>query len=619
MRQKRFQKWMLGVLLGLFILPTLSWGKNMEVRSTEALKEIPILHEGRVKPLDTFARVHLLTFSGRSTLKDQSAMDWLMEVLFDPMTAFQRRLFKIRSSDVIETLNLPERSDHRYSFHELSSTLQQISPMLNALHHQEKEARTPSQNQLLEVYFKTVRYYEISRSFSPFLSLFWVESPELARQLGVEVGINYTYLEISKFRPQLQKALSSLKGGHGELTEFQQDSIRLFHDMMKVEEETESGIFRVIPPQWKEDGAEWFSPWAVFHLGKGSPQTAGMIQAWRDLAGSYAQGGASWDTAAQKLRSLSPDLLKLEVLYNEWSVFGKALALYVLSFLLLATSWIFIGRVASRLQTASFVSLLTAGGLHLLGVVWRIIIMQRPPVSTLYESIIFVSLIAVIFGIILECVRKDNIGILIATVIGALLHFVALGYTDDGDTMGMLVAVLNTNFWLATHVVTITIGYGCCFVGGVIGHIYLIKRLIDPSNTAKLTEIYRNMVGVSLFALFFALFGTILGGIWADQSWGRFWGWDPKENGALLIVLWLLWLLHGILTDYVKNLGFALGMVVTNIVVALAWFGVNLLNVGLHSYGFTDSAFLNLALFCVLELLFGLTFYFWIRLREKQS
>ncbi|MDO8494531.1 MAG: cytochrome c biogenesis protein CcsA, partial [Deltaproteobacteria bacterium] len=99
-----------------------------------------------------------------------------------------------------------------------------------------------------------------------------------------------------------------------------------------------------------------------------------------------------------------------------------------------------------------------------------------------------------------------------------------------------------------------------------------------------------------------------------DQSWGRFCGWDPKENGALLIVLWLLFLLHGILTKYVKPLGFALGMVITNIIVALAWFGVNLLNVGLHSYGFTENIALNLALFVGFELLFGLGTYAWIRI-----
>ena len=113
----------------------------------------------------------------------------------------------------------------------------------------------------------------------------------------------------------------------------------------------------------------------------------------------------------------------------------------------------------------------------------------------------------------------------------------------------------------------------------------------------------RNMNGLTLFALFFTLFGTILGGIWADQSWGRFWGWDPKENGAMLIVLSLLVLIHGRIAGSFSAFTIACGLVLTNIVVALAWFGVNLLNVGLHSYGFTEGVALNLAIFCLIEVL----------------
>ena len=117
------------------------------------------------------------------------------------------------------------------------------------------------------------------------------------------------------------------------------------------------------------------------------------------------------------------------------------------------------------------------------------------------------------------------------------------------------------------------------------------------------------MFGMTLIALFFTTFGTILGGIWGDQSWGRFWGWDPKENGALLIVMWLLMMIHMKVSGLVQAKGFALGMVILNICVALAWFGVNLLNVGLHSYGFTDGVALNLFIFVLIELFFGLILF----------
>jgi ABC-type transport system involved in cytochrome c biogenesis permease subunit len=94
--------------------------------------------------------------------------------------------------------------------------------------------------------------------------------------------------------------------------------------------------------------------------------------------------------------------------------------------------------------------------------------------------------------------------------------------------------------------------------------------------------------GVTCFGLLFATVGTILGGIWANYSWGRFWGWDPKENGALLIVLWMILTLHSRMGGYVRDFGFCVLAVVGGTVVAFSWWGVNLLGVGLHSYGFTS-------------------------------
>ena len=108
-----------------------------------------------------------------------------------------------------------------------------------------------------------------------------------------------------------------------------------------------------------------------------------------------------------------------------------------------------------------------------------------------------------------------------------------------------------------------------------------------------------------------------MGGIWADQSWGRFWGWDPKENGALLIVLCQLMMIHMRLSGIAKRAEFALGMGLNNITVALAWFGVNLLQVGLHSYGFDDGVARNLFIFIAVELVICFGLYFWPRLKTK--
>jgi ABC-type transport system involved in cytochrome c biogenesis permease subunit len=179
-----------------------------------------------------------------------------------------------------------------------------------------------------------------------------------------------------------------------------------------------------------------------------------------------------------------------------------------------------------------------------------------------------------------------------------------------------LVAVLNSNFWLATHVTTITTGYGATVICSLIGHLYLIKAVFKPNDKAQLKTIYNNMLAMTFIALFFTMFGTILGGIWGDQSWGRFWGWDPKENGALLIVMWLLMMIHLKISGLAKGEGYALGLVLANITVALAWFGVNLLSVGLHSYGFTEGVALNLFVFILAEVLIGFSLYGMIKYKK---
>ena len=108
--------------------------------------------------------------------------------------------------------------------------------------------------------------------------------------------------------------------------------------------------------------------------------------------------------------------------------------------------------------------------------------------------------------------------------------------------------------------------------------------------------------GIVCFSLFFSFIGTVLGGIWADQSWGRFLGWDPKENGALMMVLWAAIMLHAKLGKFVHEKGFMIAAVFGNIITSFSWFGVNMLGVGLHSYGFMEKTFLWLFAFILSQL-----------------
>jgi ABC-type transport system involved in cytochrome c biogenesis permease subunit len=219
-------------------------------------------------------------------------------------------------------------------------------------------------------------------------------------------------------------------------------------------------------------------------------------------------------------------------------------------------------------------------------------------VTNLYSSAIFIGWAAVLLGLVLEKFNKDGIGLMVAALVGFTTQIIAHNLALGGDTMEMMRAVLDTNFWLATHVVTITLGYSAMFIAGALAIIYILRGVFTTSLTKGTADALGKMVyGIICFATLFSFVGTVLGGIWADQSWGRFWGWDPKENGALLIVLWCAVILHARWGGLVRSRGLMNMALVGNIITSFSWFGVNMLGIGLHSYGFMDSAFKWLVLF----------------------
>ena len=235
---------------------------------------------------------------------------------------------------------------------------------------------------------------------------------------------------------------------------------------------------------------------------------------------------------------------------------------------------------------------------------FRIFLEGRPPVTNLYSSAIFVGWGIVILGMIFERVFKVGVGIVMAGAGGFVTQIIAHHLSLSGDTMEMLQAVLDTNIWLATHVVVITLGYSAMFAAGLVAIAYVVLGFFTPLLAGDIRKALNRIVyGIVCFATLFSFVGTILGGIWADQSWGRFWGWDPKENGALLIVLWCAVMLHARWGGLVKERGLMALSIFGNIVTSFSWFGVNMLGVGLHSYGFMDKAFQWLMVFIASQVL----------------
>jgi len=276
--------------------------------------------------------------------------------------------------------------------------------------------------------------------------------------------------------------------------------------------------------------------------------------------------------------------------YEFFNPIGWSYGLYIIAGLLCLFG-LTIRSEAVR-QSAFWICLITLG-IHTLAIASRIYISERPPVVSLYSAAVFIGWAIVLACVVAEGLFPISISLLVASVAGYLSLQVAYGL-DIGDSMPVLQAVLDTQFWLSTHVISVSLGYSATFLAGFLGiGIVLLSLLMSfssgspklPKMRSTVDMLYRICYGVVCFGIFFSFVGTVLGGLWGDDSWGRFWGWDPKENGALMIVLWNALLLHAKWDRLVGSLGFAIFAIGGNIITAWSMFGTNILGIGLHAYG----------------------------------
>ena len=316
-------------------------------------------------------------------------------------------------------------------------------------------------------------------------------------------------------------------------------------------------------------------------------------------------------TTRKAAERLNLDRIGFETYFNNFSPFTLCIVLYICAFVLAVLAWL--GWPEGFNRSANWLLWFTFA-LHTFGLICRIYISGRPPITNLYSSAVFIGWAAVFFALLFEVIYKLGVGNLLAAALGFPTMIIAyyLTFDNDGDTIGVMQAVLDTNFWLATHVVCITLGYATTLVAGALGILTIVLGLL----TGRLNEDHRRQLtrmtyGTICFAIFFSFIGTILGGLWADDSWGRFWGWDPKENGALMIVIWNAIVLHARWGKMVGERGLAALAVCGNIVTLWSWFGVNEMGVGLHSYGFTEGRAFWLGIFMLSQLAIVAVAYAW--------
>jgi cytochrome c-type biogenesis protein CcsB len=322
------------------------------------------------------------------------------------------------------------------------------------------------------------------------------------------------------------------------------------------------------------------------------------------------------EAATPKFEEMKTHLIA-EVYYNRLRPFFQALLMYLLAGVL----WMFAAeRAPGQAPQRSIVRLLakfmTFGALmlHIVGFGLRCYVAGRPPVTNMYESIIWVSLLCMIFALLIYAKTRARVLITSATILSGITLFAADAAPLLMDpTIRPLVPVLRSNYWLTIHVLTITASYAAFMLAMGIANITLAHffRQTRGATQAGAVSIPQRIMALNqltyralMFGTVLLAAGTILGGIWADYSWGRFWGWDPKEVWALIALLAYMAMLHGRMTGWVGNFGFPLWTTICFSTVIMAWYGVNfVLGVGLHSYGFSSGGQAVMATFVTVQIL----------------
>lgn len=359
-----------------------------------------------------------------------------------------------------------------------------------------------------------------------------------------------------------------------------------------LEQLMKGSAFAVVPHPG-ETGGKWEAPDQATALYPDKEAAKKVEAAAEAIKGAFRTSDhAAFKAASQEfseaLASLNPEaypsksLMELETRYGKLHPFRWA-------WILLATAAIVLGltSIAGR-QTGYRIAwglISVSLALQVYGFVARVIIGGRGPVTNMYESVLWVAFGTIFFAMIMEAIYRSRVIFAAATPVAVLCLIIADTQTVVlKSSIDPLEAVLRNNFWLSTHVTSITLSYAAFALGLGVAHIILGKVLLGRDVTAALYNyLYRALqIGVLLLAI-----GTILGGVWANYSWGRFWDWDPKETWALITLLAYLALLHGRFAGWWKGFGLAVGSILSFMAVVMAWYGVNfVLGEGLHSYGF---------------------------------
>jgi ABC-type transport system involved in cytochrome c biogenesis permease subunit len=488
------------------------------------------------------------------------------------------------------------------------------------------EVQLPAEQVILDLWFKPENWDD-----RPIIMLNFLE---LKKKLGLpEDRKLFSFNEVIKqqaLMDLLDQAQKQRQAGKGDdLTALQKEAehlgerLRLFQDLVSGQKQTIVPNAKSLDGPWKYVPEESKGGNVSFAWTVSSPTDEKASKFFNDWSQAYynadiSQFNALTPQVVESLRSLAPQYypaaasLQFEHQYMVVDPFLWAWIIYFVALLVLLLTGLWMKRLG---YLATWALVVVGLGFEIYGFASRIIISGRPPVTDLYETVIWVSFIGMVFAVILEAVYRKRYFFYAGLPAAVLTLIVADSDSTILDaSINPLTAVLRNNMWLTIHVLTIVSSYAAFALTAALGHIALVMSFWGKRYAAAQGEvqffIYRAMqIGILLLAT-----GTILGGVWANYSWGRFWGWDPKETWALITLLCYIALLHGRLAGWWKGFGLAIGSVVCFLSVMMSWYGVNFIlgqnGKSLHSYGLSTGGLSYATGFAAFEIVF-VAFVLW--------
>lgn len=524
------------------------------------LRLLPVQSGGRIKPFDEFARENILAMTGSRTFGAFDPSEMMLSLMVSPKEWAEEKLIRVSMPEVARQLVLDPGRKY-------------FSP-----------AELLSNNAFLQ-------YSE------------GVQSNGMASEQVSNTGVN---------------AVTGQRDARGE------EMKRVVERVARFQALVSGRLWTITPPTGADaESAPWKS--VADGMQESTPQAQavfGMIKAYLERNPSEfgvraAESRNQIEASLQNASTLRPVWIA-EVFYNRLRPFLQAMIFYLIAGML----WLFsrahpIPRVMAKFLTFSAVIL------HTLGFALRCYVAGRPPVTNMYESIIWVSLGVMVFAALLYVKNRQVVLMSTSTFLSGLALFAADAAPLVMDpTIRPLVPVLRSNYWLTIHVLTITLSYGAFMLAMGISNVTLFgflegaRRGLSEARAQRIALLNQLSYRSLMFGTVLLAAGTILGGVWADYSWGRFWGWDPKEVWALIALLAYMAVLHGRYAGWVGRFAFPLWTVICFSTVVMAWYGVNfVLGVGLHSYGFSTGGQAFVFTFLGLQTVFCV----WVALRVRKS